>query len=101
MAEDPQVEGDEVPHARLGVRGRIGRHAMLSCSSLLRITVGRGTGRPARFTLVSPNERERDRRAMNTPAEIIEELDMTCLAAGTVAGEVRQRIALRLANWGL
>lgn len=38
---------------------------------------------------------------MSTQVTAFDQLDMACIAAGTVAAEVRQRIALRLADWRL
>lgn len=38
---------------------------------------------------------------MHSQATALGALDMTCLAAATVAAEARQRIALRLSAWGL
>lgn len=38
---------------------------------------------------------------MKTPPVIFGNLDICCLAAPTVSGEVRQRIEFRLAGWGL
>lgn len=38
---------------------------------------------------------------MNPQIATFEALDMTCLAAGTVGADARQRIELRLSGWGL
>lgn len=38
---------------------------------------------------------------MGTRTTVFEALDMTCLAAATVAADARQRIGLRLDAWGL
>lgn len=38
---------------------------------------------------------------MEDPPSSFDNLDMTCVAAGTVAAEVRQRIEFRLDGWGL
>lgn len=38
---------------------------------------------------------------MKPEIAIFEDLDITCMAARTVAGDVRQRIEFRLAGWGL